>query len=329
MCGAAALAVAVLTWAAPAGAQDIRGVLIEAIRAGGCAMTEAEAEVVLAPLGVSNPEVLAVVEAMVAAGEAVLAKDRGTLTLTPVVCAGGDAAAGGPLSALVAAAGMQGCALTMPEAAAALRGQGTSKAEIAALVDGLVERGEAAREGALVRLDPSLCERGMPGSPAMDVRRRVGAAEWVEARLAAEPGCALGRLRLAGEGVAVGIGPEDLAQALTDLGSRPAQGGAVALSDCPGASPGAALAAGVDEPSLRAAVWMAFGATGCRLDRADAAQVARLREGVAGALGVQARDVAAFTDAVAPRVEEVLDNPGEGYQIDPASGELVSIWCDP
>jgi hypothetical protein len=54
----------------------------------------------------------------------------------------------------------------------------------------------------------------------MTARREAQAADWVEARLGAEPSCQLTRGLLAAEGVAVGIGPADIDRAVASLRAR-------------------------------------------------------------------------------------------------------------
>lgn len=236
--GALALAADACAPGAPAPA-DPRATLVAALAANGCAMTEAEADRLLPPLGLTREAAAAAIGAMERAGEA--RRTAQGVALTPVLCATGERA-GGALSALAVAFAAQGCEGTMVEAAAALAPLG--KTEVARLVADLVDRGEATRDGARLRLDPALCGRTVPASPSMDARRRAGASEWVGQRLARAPGCRLPRATLAAEGVRVGIGPDDLALALADLaglwgrllldnGPGTLQTDSVALADCP------------------------------------------------------------------------------------------------
>lgn len=75
----------------PAAAQvDARSAIIAAGRAGGCAITEAQADTIFPALGLSQDAVREAAQAMIAAGEATGEGD--TLRLSPAVCG----AAGGP-----------------------------------------------------------------------------------------------------------------------------------------------------------------------------------------------------------------------------------------
>lgn len=137
--------------------------------------------------------------------------------LDPTACAGVTPRA--DFALLVVAAREAGCVLSRAQAVAVLAPLGQGEAAVDRVFAELWDAGEGWTEGEDLHLARGLC-RGLPGSPASAARREAEAADWVEARLAAEPGCRLSRGLLAADGVLVGIGPADIARAVASLRAR-------------------------------------------------------------------------------------------------------------
>lgn len=207
----AALALAGSAWAGEE-AED----LIAAIRAEGCAVTPATRAAVLARAGLDGEAADGLLAAVVRAGLAEVGGPEVTV-LTPTACAGVTPRA--DFSLVVVAAREAGCVLSRSEAARALAPLGQGEEAVDRVFGELWDAGEGWTEGTHLHLTRGLC-RGLPGAPAMTARREAEAADWVEARLGAEPGCRLSRGSLAAEGVAVGIGPADIDRAVASLHAR-------------------------------------------------------------------------------------------------------------
>jgi hypothetical protein len=171
---------------------------------------------VLARAGLGERDLDRLLGAVVRSGLAEVASPEVTV-LNPTACAGMTPRA--DFSLIVVAARDAGCVLSRSEAVAALEPLGQGEEAADRVFAELWDAGEGWTEGGSLHLTRSLC-RGLPGAPAMSARREAEAAQWVEARLGAEPGCQLSRGLLAAEGVAVGIGPADIDRALASLGAR-------------------------------------------------------------------------------------------------------------
>jgi hypothetical protein len=177
--------------AAPASAftPERAGMMVDAIRANGCAMSGAEAPEALGPIGLEPVEVQAFVDTLYAAGLVSLSDDMQTLNLTPLLCeAEGDAAMAMIVQAfeaqeaqierwlpefspergaeLIAALRDTDCMLTDERAQEVLPPLGFTPVEVrdivAVMVDG--ELASVSDDGAELRLSESVCA----GDPAAD-----------------------------------------------------------------------------------------------------------------------------------------------------------------
>jgi len=99
---APALMAALLLVSAPAAAftPERAGLMVDAIRASGCALHGDQAEAALGPLGLEPVEVQAFVDTLFDAGLVSLSDDMNTLSLAPVLC---DAAPGAGMAMIVEA----------------------------------------------------------------------------------------------------------------------------------------------------------------------------------------------------------------------------------
>lgn len=165
------------------------GMMVDAIRANGCAMTGEQAPGALGPIGLEPMEVQAFVDTLYAAGLVTLSEDMQTLSLVPQLCeAEGDTAMAMIVEAfqaqetrierwtpdfepargalLIATLRGDDCLLTDARAEEILPAQGFTPVEVrdivAVMIDG--EMASVSEDGAELRLSESVCA----GDPAAD-----------------------------------------------------------------------------------------------------------------------------------------------------------------
>lgn len=173
--------------ASEASAQDVRAIVLDALRSHDCSLTVSQAEAVFPTLGLGTDQVAPVAQAMIDAGEAALTKD-GVLTLSPALCA--VSSADGPTEPDAPAwiefelGQAEGCRLPLAELARSAEGQGISADSFDAALLDLGARGRIVPGGSyVVHRDCALITGGsmarvqafgMPGYRAMVAQHLTG-----------------------------------------------------------------------------------------------------------------------------------------------------------
>jgi hypothetical protein len=213
------------------------------------------------------------------------------------------------------------------------QGLGRDPAELRTTVDAMAASGELTLEegGGMVTLNPQACERTVDD-------RVASATSWIEEWLYDAEGCRLPLKELARRADEQGLHREAFDRALgaLDQSGMLVQEGPdfvhrlACLPPPPPPEDPMERVASFPESSVRAALYLHVNDIGCRVTPAGRAATV---EAMAAALAPQMRleelvppEVRA---AVRARVEAVLDNPGGAYEIDAATGDLVSIYCSP
>lgn len=188
------------------------GMMVDAIRTNGCAMTGEQAPAALGPLGLEPAEVQAFVDTLYAAGLVTLSEDMATLNLAPMLCeAEGDAAMAMIVQAfqaqearierwlpdfapergaqLVATLRGEDCVLTDARAQDILPPLGFTPVEVrdivAVMIDG--EMASVTEDGAELRLSDSVCS----GDPEADAPAFATLISTWDERHPSEPGAAV------------------------------------------------------------------------------------------------------------------------------------------
>lgn len=152
---------ALLTLATPTLAQDdVRDRFVEAVRANGCSVSEAEAGTVLGAAGLTMEQVDGIADAMLAEGVGHPAGD--VFHLSDALCGDVARARPDPKAILVRAVREAGCTMTEDVAGATLPGLGLTEEVTGEVAEAMVQAGEATLEGGALRLSPALCAAPAP-----------------------------------------------------------------------------------------------------------------------------------------------------------------------
>lgn len=196
----------------------------------------------------------------------------------------------------------------------------------------LVAAGEAVgNEFGGIDVLPPLCE------PSAD-QQVYSASVWIEEWLYGAEGCRLPLAELArraeqqdlsADGFALAMGflvaSGLLAQEGGDIGHRLA-----CLPPVPPPADPLERVASFDESGLRASLYLHVADIGCRVTpEARGGVVEAVAAQLAPLMDVREADGPEVMAAVRARVEEVLDNPGRAYEIEPGTGDLVALYCTP
>jgi hypothetical protein len=166
----------------------------------------------------------------------------------------------------------------------------------------------------------------------------ISSTSWIEEWLYAAEGCRLSLAELASRAEAQELAVEGFDTALGFLvaSGMLAQEGAdivhrlACLPPVPPPADPLERVAASDESSVRAALYLHMPAIGCRATpEGRSATVEAMVAQLAPQMRVTEADGPEALAAIRARVEEVLDNPGRAYEIDPGTGDLVSIHCMP
>lgn len=244
--------------------------------------------------------------------------------MTGLLLAAGAAAAQDPRSLVVGGVRLNGCAMAEEEAGPFFAAMGLPWETVGAVAQELVATGGASltAEGSLV-LSEGLC--------------RPAPAAWIEEGLAAFPGCRAPLRDFEAEMESLGLAAEAFDAGLLELASTSRvvpEGTDIVLADCP---PGVDLRpdplARIESfgmPGLRGLVALHLSANGCRVTPAGREEtVAEMVAEAASQMALGDPLPQEATAALRTRIEEVLDNPGPAYEIDPGTGDLVLLHCTP
>ncbi len=249
-----------------------------------------------------------------------------SLLVVIVGLAGSQAAAQDPRSLVISLIRANGCAITDADAERVFSAQGVAREVVGAVAQGLEATGEASfgEDGSQMILSEEMC--------------RPTAEVFLEQEIGSLRGCRIPLSDLVARAEELFLyDPAEVDAGLAALaaaGKVVPDGAEVALATCaegPVVEPDPVRRIeAMGAPYWRGLVALHLMRNGCRVTPdARAGLVAELAAAEADKLVLGSPVPPEAVAAAAAGIEEVLDNPGPAYEIDPATGDLVMIHCTP